>query len=279
MKFTKMHGCGNDYVYVNCFEENLPPEERPALSRKVSDRHFGAGSDGLICICPSDKADFMMDMYNADGSQAQMCGNGIRCVAKYVYEHGMTDKTVIDVETGAGVKTLWLNVENGVVESVRVCMGTPTFEPASIPVDASGTAFIDQPVEVGGNIWNVTAVSVGNPHAVVFVDDVDWMDLPNIGPLFENHPLFPERVNTEFVQVIDRNTLKMRVWERGSGETMACGTGTCAAVVAATLNGYCEKGKDIRVILKGGELKIHYTDERVLMTGKAEKAYDGVVEV
>ena len=279
MKFTKMHGCGNDYVYVNCFEENLPPEERPALSRKVSDRHFGAGSDGLICICPSDKADFMMDMYNADGSQAQMCGNGIRCVAKYVYEHGMTDKTVIDVETGAGVKTLWLNVEDGVVESVRVCMGTPTFEPASIPVDASGTAFIDQPVEVGGNIWNVTAVSVGNPHAVVFVDDVDWMDLPNIGPLFENHPLFPERVNTEFVQVIDRNTLKMRVWERGSGETMACGTGACAAVVASVLNGHCKKDTDVDVLLLGGTLTIRYTGDTVLMTGNAVEVFTGTVEV
>ena len=279
MKFTKMHGCGNDYVYVNCFEENLPPEERPALSRKVSDRHFGAGSDGLICICPSDKADFMMDMYNADGSQAQMCGNGIRCVAKYVYEHGMTDKTVIDVETGAGVKTLWLNVENGVVESVRVCMGTPAFEPASIPVDASGTAFIDQPVEVGGNIWNVTAVSVGNPHAVVFVDDVDWMDLPNIGPLFENHPLFPERVNTEFVQVIDRNTLKMRVWERGSGETMACGTGSTAALAAAVVNGRCENSA--KLILRGGELLIEWDRDKnlIYMTGPAVEVYEGELKI
>ena len=279
MKFTKMHGCGNDYVYVNCFEENLPPEERPALSRKVSDRHFGAGSDGLICICPSDEADFMMDMYNADGSQAQMCGNGIRCVAKYVYEHGMTDKTVIDVETGAGVKTLWLNVENGVVESVRVCMGTPTFEPASIPVDASGTAFIDQPVEVGGTVGNVTAVSVGNPHAVVFVDDVDWMDLPNIGPLFENHPLFPERVNTEFVQVIDRNTLKMRVWERGSGETMACGTGSTAALAAAVVNGRCENSA--KLILRGGELLIEWDRDKnlIYMTGPAVEVYEGELKI
>ena len=279
MKFTKMQGCGNDYVYVNCFEENLPPEDRPAFSRKVSDRHFGAGSDGLICICPSDKADFLMDMYNADGSRAQMCGNGIRCVAKYVYERGMTKKDVIDVETGAGVKTLWLNVEGGEVESVRVCMGSPEFEPAKIPVEASGTAFIDQPVEVGGNMWNVTAVSVGNPHAVVFVDDVDWLDLPNLGPLFENHPLFPERVNTEFVQVIDRNTLKMRVWERGSGETMACGTGACAAVVAACLNGYCRKGEDVRVLLRGGELTVRYTDEGVQMTGGADTVFTGTVEI
>ena len=190
MKFTKMHGCGNDYVYVNCFEETV--DDRPALARLVSDRHFGVGGDGLICICPSDKADFAMDMYNADGSCAQMCGNGIRCVAKYVYERGMTDKTVIDVETGAGVKTLWLNVENGVVESVRVCMGQPEFKAEKIPVLTDGESFINQPMEVGGMQWNVTAVSVGNPHAVVFVDNVDWLDLPTIGPLFENCPLFPE---------------------------------------------------------------------------------------
>ncbi len=275
MKFTKMQGCGNDYVYVNCFEENLPQEERPAFSQKVSDRHFGAGSDGLICICPSGKADFLMDMYNADGSRAEMCGNGIRCVAKYVYERGMTSKDVIDVETGAGVKTLWLNVENGAVDSVRVCMGTPEFEPAKIPVDASGTAFIDQPVEVGGNVWNVTALSVGNPHAVVFVDDVDWLDLPNLGPLFENHPLFPERVNTEFVQVIDRNTLKMRVWERGSGETMACGTGSTAALAAAVVNGRCENSA--RLLLRGGELLIEWDRDKnlIYMTGPAVTVYDG----
>ena len=275
MKFTKMQGCGNDYVYVNCFEEELGCDMRPEFARVVSDRHFGAGSDGLICICPSDKAEFLMDMYNADGSRAQMCGNGIRCVAKYVYEHGMTDKDVIDVETGAGVKTLWLNVENGAVESVRVCMGSPEFEPAKIPVDASGTAFIDQPIEVGGNVWNVTAVSVGNPHAVVFVDDVDWLDLPSLGPLFENHPLFPERINTEFVQVIDRNTLKMRVWERGSGETMACGTGSTAALAAAVVNGRCENSA--KLILRGGELLIEWDRDKnlIYMTGPAVTVFDG----
>ena len=279
MKFTKMQGCGNDYIYVNCFAEDLPEGERPAFSRKVSDRHFGAGSDGLICICPSDKADFLMDMYNADGSRAEMCGNGIRCVAKYVFERGMTDKTVIDVETGAGVKTLWLNVDDGKVESVRVCMGTPEFEPAKIPVDASGSAFIDQPVEVGGNVWNVTALSVGNPHAVVFVDDVDWLDLPNLGPLFENHPLFPERVNTEFVQVVDRNTLKMRVWERGSGETMACGTGSTAALAAAVVNGRCENSA--RLILRGGELLIEWDRDKnlIYMTGPAVTVYDGELKI
>ena len=275
MKFTKMHGCGNDYVYVNCFEENLPPEERPALSRKVSDRHFGVGGDGLICICPSDKADFAMDMYNADGSCAQMCGNGIRCVAKYVYERGMTDKTVIDVETGAGVKTLWLNVENGVVESVRVCMGQPEFKAEKIPVLTDGESFINQPMEVGGMQWNVTAVSVGNPHAVVFVDNVDWLDLPTIGPLFENCPLFPERINTEFVQVIDRTTLKMRVWERGSGETLACGTGSTAALAAAVVNGKCEPYA--KLLLRGGELNIEWNrDENLIyMTGPAVTVFDG----
>ena len=274
MKFTKMQGCGNDYVYVNCFAEDLPASERPQFSRRVSDRHFGAGSDGLICICPSEKADFLMDMYNADGSRAEMCGNGIRCVAKYVYERGMTDKDVITVETGAGVKTLWLNVEDGAVESVRVCMGSPEFEPARIPVDATGGAFIDQPVEVGGNVWNVTALSVGNPHAVVFVEDVDWLDLPSLGPLFENHPLFPERVNTEFVPLIGRNTLKMRLWERGSGETMACGTGSTAALAAAVVNGRCENSA--KLILRGGELLIEWDRDKnlIYMTGPAVTVYD-----
>ena len=273
MKFTKMHGCGNDYVYVNCFEETA--DDRPALARLVSDRHFGVGGDGLICICPSDKADFAMDMYNADGSCAQMCGNGIRCVAKYVYERGMTDKTVIDVETGAGVKTLWLNVENGVVESVRVCMGQPEFKAEKIPVLTDGESFINQPMEVGGMQWNVTAVSVGNPHAVVFVDNVDWLDLPTIGPLFENCPLFPERINTEFVQVIDRTTLKMRVWERGSGETLACGTGSTAALAAAVVNGKCEPYA--KLLLRGGELNIEWNrDENLIyMTGPAVTVFDG----
>ena len=273
MKFTKMHGCGNDYVYVNCFDETV--DARPALARLESDRHFGVGGDGLICICPSDKADFAMDMYNADGSCAQMCGNGIRCVAKYVYERGMTDKTVIDVETGAGVKTLWLNVEHGVVESVRVCMGQPEFKAEKIPVLTDGESFINQPMEVGGMQWNVTAVSVGNPHAVVFVDNVDWLDLPTIGPLFENCPLFPERINTEFVQVIDRTTLKMRVWERGSGETLACGTGSTAALAAAVVNGKCEPYA--KLLLRGGELNIEWNrDENLIyMTGPAVTVFDG----
>ena len=273
MKFTKMHGCGNDYVYVNCFEETV--EDRPALARLVSDRHFGVGGDGLICICPSERADFRMDMYNADGSAGEMCGNGIRCVAKYVYEHGMTDKTVIDVETGAGIKTLYLNVEDGEVKTVRVCMGSPEFASEKIPVTADTPEFINQPMEIGGTLWSVTCVNVGNPHAVVFVDDVDWLDLPAIGPLFENDPRFPERINTEFVEVIDEHTLKMRVWERGSGETLACGTGSTAALAAAVVNGKCEPYA--KLLLRGGELNIEWNrDENLIyMTGPAVTVFDG----
>lgn len=273
MKFTKMQGCGNDYIYVDCFKEQV--DDRPGLSRRISDRHFGAGSDGLICICPSNVADFKMDMYNADGSCAQMCGNGIRCLAKYAFERGMTDKTVLTVETGAGVKTLWLTEENGVVTSVRVCMGSPEFRPEKIPVAAEGEDFINRPVEVGGMVWNVTALSVGNPHAVIFVDNVDWLDLPNLGPLFENNVLFPERINTEFVQVIDPKTLKMRVWERGSGETLACGTGSTASLVAAVVNGKSERRA--KLILRGGELEIEWdrNDNQVYMTGPANYVFDG----
>ncbi len=273
MKFTKMHGCGNDYIYVNCFEEEI--KDRPAFARMVSDRHFGAGSDGLICICPSDKADFCMDMYNADGSNAQMCGNGIRCLAKYVYERGMTDKTQFNIETGAGVKTVWLNAENGVVSSVRVCMGKPEFESARIPVAADSPNFIAKPMEVAGMVWIVTCVSVGNPHAVTFVDNVDWLDLPVIGPQFENDPMFPERINAEFVQVIDRSTLKMRVWERGSGETLACGTGSTASLAAAVVNGKCDN--KVKMQLLGGELEIEWNREEdlIYMTGPASYVFDG----
>ena len=244
MKFTKMHGCGNDYVYVNCFEETV--EGGPALARLGSDRHFGVGGDGLICICPSDRADFRMDMYNADGSAGEMCGNGIRCVAKYVYEHGMTDKTVIDVETGAGIKTLYLNVEDGEVKTVRVCMGSPEFALEKIPVTA---------------------------------DDVDWLDLPAIGPLFENDPRFPERINTEFVEVIDEHTLKMRVWERGSGETLACGTGSTASLAAAVVNGKCADSATLR--LRGGELLIEWDRESnlIYMTGPAVTVFDGELKL
>ncbi|MDO4749549.1 MAG: diaminopimelate epimerase [Eubacteriales bacterium] len=275
MKFTKMHGCGNDYVYVSGFTENIP--DRPSLSIQVSDRHFGIGSDGLICIDPSSVADFRMDMYNADGSRSQMCGNGIRCVGKYVYDHGLTDKTVITVETGAGIKTLWLNVgDDNKVRTVRVCMGAPEFCPAKIPVAAEGEDFILRPYEIAGQTWELTAVSMGNPHVVTFVPDVASLDLETIGPQFENHPLFPERVNTEFIRVIDRRTLEMRVWERGSGETLACGTGACASLAAAVRAGLAEDSA--RLILLGGELQIEWSrDENLIyMTGPAETVFEGI---
>ena len=277
MKFTKMHGCGNDYVYVNLFEENL---ENPAeVSIKVSDRHFGIGSDGLITIGPSDKADFRMHIYNADGSEAEMCGNGIRCVAKYVYDHKLTDKTEITVETGAGVLTLILFPENGKVQQVRVDMGEPILTPAEIPVVSSNDRVINEPIEVGGKTWNMTCVSMGNPHAVVFVDDTDSFPLETYGPLFENHERFPKRTNTEFVQIISRTEANMRVWERGSAETWACGTGTCACVMACILNGKTED--KVLVHLRGGDLTIEYdrATNHVFMTGPATEVFSGEIEV
>ncbi|MEM5767677.1 MAG: diaminopimelate epimerase [Bacillota bacterium] len=273
MKFTKMHGCGNDYVYLNCLTEDIA--DRPALAVRVSNRNFGVGSDGLICICPSETADFKMDMYNADGSQAQMCGNGIRCVGKYVYDKGLTDKARLTIETKAGLKTLDLNVVDGRVESVRVDMGTPEFRPQFIPIAEHGKDFINRSVIVGSDEYFLTALSVGNPHAVLFVEDVDALDLKELGPRFENHPLFPERVNTEFVQVLDKSTLKMRVWERGSGETLACGTGATAAFVAAVLNGHT--GDAASVQLLGGTLFIEWDREKnkLYMTGPAVTVFDG----
>ena len=277
MKFTKMHGCGNDYVYVNLFEEQL---DNPAeVSIKVSDRHFGIGSDGLITIGPSDKADFRMHIYNADGSEAEMCGNGIRCVAKYVYDHHLTDKTEITVETGAGILTLILFPKDGKVEQVRVDMGEPILEPSQIPVLAKGDKVIDEPIEVGGKTWNMTCVSMGNPHAVVFVDDTANFPLETYGPLFENHERFPKRTNTEFVQIISRTEANMRVWERGSAETWACGTGTCACVMACILNGKTED--KVLVHLRGGDLTIEYDREsnHVFMTGPATEVFEGEIEV
>ena len=277
MKFTKMHGCGNDYVYVNLFEEKV---EKPAeVSIKVSDRHFGIGSDGLITIGPSDKADFRMHIYNADGSEAEMCGNGIRCVAKYVYDHNLTDKTEITVETGAGILTLILFTEDGKVQQVRVDMGEPILEPSQIPVLAKGDKVIDEPIEVGGKTWNMTCVSMGNPHAVVFVDDTANFPLETYGPLFENHERFPKRTNTEFVQIISRTEANMRVWERGSAETWACGTGTCACVMACILNGKTED--KVLVHLRGGDLTIEYDREsnHVFMTGPATEVFEGEIEV
>ena len=277
MKFTKMHGCGNDYVYVNLFEEKV---ENPAeVSIKVSDRHFGIGSDGLITIGPSDKADFRMHIYNADGSEAEMCGNGIRCVAKYVYDHHLTDKTEITVETGAGILTLILFPKDGKVEQVRVDMGEPILTPAEIPVVADGDKVVDEPIEVGGKTWNMTCVSMGNPHAVVFVDDTASFPLETYGPLFENHERFPKRTNTEFVQIISRTEANMRVWERGSAETWACGTGTCACVMACILNGKTED--KVLVHLRGGDLTIEYDREsnHVFMTGPATEVFSGEIEV
>ena len=275
MKFTKMQGLGNDYVYVNCLKEKIA--DPPELARKISDRHFGVGSDGLIMINPSDKADFEMEMYNADGSRAEMCGNGIRCVAKYVYDYGLTDKTYISVETLAGIKYLDLTVENGKVSLVKVDMGQPILEPEKIPVAAKGSRVVDEPILADGKEYRMTCVSMGNPHAVIFVDeDVKNLPLEKIGPSFENHICFPKRVNTEFVRVIDRHTAEMRVWERGSGETLACGTGACAVAVSCMLNGLTDD--EVTVKLLGGDLLIRWDREKdtVYMTGHAEVVFDGV---
>ncbi len=277
LNFTKMHGIGNDYVYVNCFKETVEDPVQTAI--QVSDRHFGIGSDGLILIKPSDVADGKMEMYNADGSQGAMCGNGIRCVAKYMYDYGITDKTSISVETKSGIKYLELTVKDGKVDTVRVNMGSPILEAAKIPVLSDQERVIAQPVEVGGKEWKITCVSMGNPHAVTYIDDVKNLEIEKIGPLFENHSIFPDRVNTEFVHVIDRHTVEMRVWERGSGETMACGTGACAVAVSSILNGLTEE--EVTVKLLGGDLKIFWDREenKVYMTGSATTVFDGVIEL
>lgn len=277
MKFTKMHGCGNDYVYVNCFEEKI--ENPSETARLVSDRHFGIGSDGLILICPSDKADFRMAMYNLDGSEGKMCGNGVRCIAKYVYDHHLTDKTQISLETLGGIKHLDLNIKDGKVETVTVDMGAPILTPSEIPVNIPKAQAVDEPVEIDGKEWRITCVSMGNPHAVVFVDDTASLKLEQIGPLFEKHPLFPEQVNTEFVHVIDRHTVDMRVWERGSGETLACGTGACATAMACILTGQTDN--KVLVHLVGGDLLIQYDAEKntVFMTGPATEVFSGEIEL
>lgn len=279
LTFSKMHGIGNDYIYVNCFQETVDDPEK--LSIFVSDVRFGVGSDGLVLILPSDVADFRMRIFNADGSEAMMCGNATRCIGKYVYDMGMTDKTEISLETNSGIKYLTLYPgTDGKIESVKVDMGKAILTPKDIPVDSSLERFIAQPVTVDGTVYEMTCVSMGNPHAVVFMDEVDSLDLEKIGPSFENHTLFPNRVNTEFVRVIDDHTLQMRVWERGSGETFACGTGTCATVVAAVLNGYCKKEEEILVHLRGGDLRIIYhEDETVTMIGPATYVFEGKMEV
>ena len=277
MKFTKMEGCGNDYVYVNGFEEKIDNPNEVAIA--VSDRHFGIGSDGLIIINPSEVADFKMCMYNADGSEGKMCGNGIRCVAKYVYDFKLTDKDVITVETLSGIKTLKLNVENGKVKTVRVNMGAPILECDKVPVKYDDEKMINKPVKVDGKTFNITCVSMGNPHAVTFINDTDNLEIEKIGPKFENNEIFPDKVNTEFIEIIDKKTVKMRVWERGSGETFACGTGACASVVASVLNRLTEN--KVTVKLLGGELEIEYNQDEntVYMTGPARVVFTGEYDI
>lgn len=278
MKFTKMHGCGNDYVYVDCTNEMI--ENPSEVSKYVSDRHFGIGSDGLILICSSETADFRMAMYNADGSEGAMCGNGIRCVAKYVYDKGLTDKKNISIETKSGIKELELTVEDGKVSLVKVNMGAPILKAKDIPVYVDTEKCIDSDINVDWKDYKITCVSMGNPHAVTFIDeDVKTFPIEKIGPKFENHPMFPDRVNTEFVQVLNRHEVNMRVWERGSGETLACGTGTCATVVACVLNGLTDD--EVTVHLLGGDLFIKYDRENdtVWMTGPAVIAFEGTIEL
>ncbi len=273
MKFTKMEGLGNDYFYVNCFIETIDNPSEIAI--KLSDRHFGIGSDGLIMIKPSDKADFFMEMYNADGSQSEMCGNGIRCVGKYVYDYGLTDKTSISVDTLAGIKYLDLEVVDGKVSMVTVDMGTPELIASKVPVVSDEEKVIDETIIVDNIEYKMTCVSMGNPHSIVYVDNTDEFPLEKIGPLFEKHNRFPNRVNAEFIQLIDRDTIKMRVWERGSGETLACGTGACASAVASILNGHTNN--EVTVKLLGGDLKIKWDRDtnKVFMTGPAKVVFDG----
>lgn len=277
LNFTKMHGCGNDYIYFNCFEQDIAEPE--TLAVRLSDRHFGIGGDGIVLICPSECADAKMRMFNADGSEGKMCGNATRCIGKYMYDHGMIHKPQMTLETLSGIKLLQLTVENETVSNVTVDMGRAILKPADIPADYEGETAVSVPLMVNGIQYAVTCVSMGNPHCVVFVDeDVSKLDLPNMGPLFEHHEKFPERINTEFIRVIDSHTLQMRVWERGSGETWACGTGACAAAVAAVLNGYCAKGEDITIHLRGGDLTIRYTDQAVYLSGSATTVFEGAVE-
>ena len=279
MKFTKMHGIGNDYVYVNCFKEVV--KDPAAVARFVSDRHFGIGADGLILIKPSDIADCEMDMYNLDGSQGAMCGNGIRCVAKYVFDYGIVNKTSISIATRSGIKYLDLSVKDGRVSMVKVNMGSPILTASQIPVVSSKEEVIDEPLEVEGTTYRITAVSMGNPHAIVYMDDVDSLVIGKIGPAFENHIAFPDRVNTEFVKVLDSHTVQMRVWERGSGETLACGTGACAVAVASILNGLTDGTQPVTVKLLGGNLQIFWDRQEnlVYMTGPASTVFDGEIDL
>jgi diaminopimelate epimerase len=281
--FTKMQGCGNDYIYFNCLERHFTDPERYA--RLLSDRHLGIGGDGIVLIAPSDKALAFMRMYNANGSEGKMCGNAIRCVAKYLYDNAYTQDTVLTIETLSGIKTLHLTIDpqSNTVESVCVDMGKALILPSEIPVNLPGQqgakCVVARTIHVGEGNYEITCVSMGNPHAVVFMDGVDELNLTELGPLFENHPIFPEGVNTEFVRVLGKNSVYMRVWERGTGETLACGTGACAAVVAAVLNRFCPKAEDVTVRLLGGSLTIKYTEETVFMTGGCETVYEGEINL
>ena len=279
LRFEKMHGCGNDYIYIDCFTQQV--EDPAALAVRLSDRHKGIGGDGVILVCPPEdpENDGRMRMFNLDGSEGKMCGNGIRCVAKFLYDHGYARRPALLIETLSGVKTCTIHAENGLCTAVTVDMGPAILDPARIPVDLPGESVIAREVEIaGGEPQAITCVSMGNPHCVIFQQtDPMLLDLPAIGPRFEHDPLFPESVNTEFIRVLDDHTLQMRVWERGSGETMACGTGACASAVAAVLNGYCPKGEPITVRLRGGDLTVTYTDETVLMTGEAVTVFTGAV--
>lgn len=277
MRFTKMHGCGNDYIYINGFEEIIAQEKKQRLAQSLSDRHFGIGGDGVIFINQTDMADFEMEMYNADGSRAEMCGNGIRCVAKYVYDHGMTEKTKLSIISCGQIKYLELFLENGKVSTVKVNMGAPILMAADIPVICDSEKVIADRLEAGDQVYQMTCVSMGNPHAVIFMEDVKNLNLEQIGPLFEHHVRFPNRINTEFVKVVDRTHVDMRVWERGTGETLACGTGCCAAVVACVLNGLTEE--EVAVKLLGGEIIIKWDrkDNLVYMTGPAATVFEGEI--
>ena len=280
MKFSKMHGIGNDYIYVNCLQEMVSEPE--VLSRKISDRHFGIGADGLILICPSLKADFAMEMYNADGSSGEMCGNGIRCLGKYVYERGLTAKKELDIETKAGLRHLRLfedPKEKGQISMVEVDMGSPVLEADQVPVICDRTLAIDEPIQVNGVEYRMTGVSMGNPHAVIFTKRVKGLDLEWLGPAFEYHGRFPRRTNVEFAEIVNPSTLKVRVWERGSGETLACGTGACAVAVAGVLNHFTER--KVTVKLSGGDLFVDWKEEtdKVLLTGPAAHVFDGEYKI
>ena len=277
MKFTKMQGLGNDYIYLNCMDEC--PGDPQGLAKQLSDRHFGVGSDGLVLIMPSRAADIRMRMFNSDGSEAEMCGNASRCVGKYVYDNKIINKKMITMETLAGIKTLELTTENGKVALVRVDMGEPVLKPADIPAKSEKDIFLSEPVTVKGRTFSVTCVSMGNPHAVSYVDDAAGFPLELYGPAMETNELFPRKINSEFVEVLDRNTLKMRVWERGAGETLACGTGACAVLVASVLNGFCERKATVKLL--GGDLTVEWSekDNRVYMTGPAVKVFDGEIEL